>query len=246
MSETDWLTERPIAHRGLHGGNVPENSTPAFRAAIDNGYAIELDVRITEEGVPIVFHDRSVSWGAGTEDPIRQIPYTKIREFGIPDSQYAIPRLGVALKVIDGQVPILLDLKNVTLDIGPLESAVADRLLSYDGPFAIQSFNPLTVGYFRKHHPTWPRGQVAEKFRDAEAVARWRTALVRRLAFSIWNRPDFIAYRGTDLPYWPVTVHRKSGLPVLAWTIRSEGERERVRTHCDNVIFEGFEPSMDE
>ena len=241
MPDTDWLTAMPIAHRGLHDERIPENSIPAFRAAIDAGYAIELDVRITDDGVPIVFHDRQMSPRA---EPLRHMSYTKIREFGIPNSEHAIPRLADVLEVIDGQVPVLLDLKNRSMDIGSLESAVARRLIGYKGPFAVQSFNPLTVGYFRNHHPSWPRGQVAEKFRGTPRIAAWRTALVRRLAFSAWNRPNFVAYRGSDLPYWPFVLHRTAGIPVLAWTIRSAREADGVSAHSDNVIFEHFEPSI--
>lgn len=245
MTDAEWLTTTPIAHRGLHSEDVPENSTRAFREAIDAGYAIELDVQLTSDDVPIVFHDRAVSWGEGSTDPIRQLPYTHIRERGIPGSPYAIPRLHTVLQTIDGQVPILIDIKNVSTDIGPIESAVESILATYGGPFAVQSFNPLTVRYFCKNRPSWPRGQVAECFTGVDGASRWRTALVRRLVFSVWNRPDFIAYRGSDLPYWPVTMHRTLGVPILAWTLDDPDAAKRVLEYADNVIFEGYEPPVD-
>src|SRR3954464_1510972 len=59
MPGLDWLTARPIAHRGLHdaAAGVIENTTSAFQAALDGGYGIECDVQITADGEAMVHHD---------------------------------------------------------------------------------------------------------------------------------------------------------------------------------------------
>lgn len=238
----DWLTQTPIAHRGLHSEGIPENTTAAFRAAIDEGYPIELDVHLTKDGVPIVFHDREFEWPDESTDPIRNILYTDIRQYQSPDGGYSVPRLHVALDVIDGQVPILVDVKNPSRDIGPLESVIVERLDRYEGEFAVQSFNPMTLGYFRKHRPDWPRGQLAEHFTDVEGLTWWQKAALKRLVMTWWSQPDFIGYRHSDLPYWPVRLHRRMGIPILAWTVRTARELHEAHPYSDNVIFEHIRP----
>ncbi len=237
----DWFTDTPIAHRGLHGDDVAENSLAAFRAAMDAGYPIELDVNMTADGVLIVYHHDRFNWPEPGEDPIRQAPWTDVIEYPI-EGDRQVPRLGVALQVIDGEVPILVDVKNWNREVGDLEATLIERLDGYDGPFAIQSFNPATLAYFRGHRPSWPRGQVAGGLSDADTLSRLEHAVLKRLMLSWWSRPDFITYAHRALPYWPVRIHRRLGLPVLAWTIRSAAERREVAPHAENIIFEGFRP----
>ena len=50
ISSDSWLITRPIAHRGLHGNGAGENTRTAFGRAIENGYPIETDVRLTKDG----------------------------------------------------------------------------------------------------------------------------------------------------------------------------------------------------
>lgn len=237
----DWLTDRPIAHRGLHDETVPENSLAAIRAAIDHGYPIEIDVRMTADGVPIVFHDRTLERLTGVEGAVAAVDWTEIADRTLFDSDERIPKLADALSAIDGQVPVLVELKSRGRT-GPLERAVASQLDEYAGRFAIQSFNPLTVAWFRHHRPGWHRGQLSGSFETAEDVGRIQRAVQKRLLTNWYSRPDFIGYEHDRLPYWPVTWRRKRGTPVLAWTVQRREDRRRVHDYADNIIFEGFHP----
>jgi glycerophosphoryl diester phosphodiesterase len=236
-----WYTERPIAHRGLHTESIPENSLGAFRNAIEADYAVELDVRLSADGVPVVFHDASLERLVGRNDTVAGLGWDDLAECTLGATDEPIPRLEDALETIAGEVPVLVEIKSEGRP-GMLESSVADRIDDYGGEFAVQSFNPLTVAWFRRHRPDWSRGQLAGFLEDVETVGRVQRAIQKRLLTNWYSRPDFIGYEHRRLPYWPVRWHRKLGTPVLAWTIRSHEDRSRVAEYADNVIFEEIRP----
>lgn len=237
---TGWLETHPIAHRGLHEPGVPENSLAAIEAAVDAGYAVEVDIRLSADDVPVVFHDETLDRMTGQPGKLATVPSHTLRELELHDTPHRIPRLDEVLDTVDGRAPLLVELKNYG-DPGELEPAVRDLLAGYDGPFAIQSFNPRSVGWFANHEPSWPRGQIAGSFQGIE-LARWKKLLLRRLVLNGLSRPGFIAYEHAELPYWPVTLRRRLGLPILAWTVRSPEAHRRVQPYADNVIFENYRP----
>lgn len=234
----DWLRSRPIAHRGLHSDAVPENSLPAFEAAVEAGYPAELDVRLTADGVAVVFHDRTLDRLTAGSGRIDRTDWRDLADRTLP-GETRIPRLEGVLELVDGQVPLLVELKNEGRP-GALEATVADTLASYDGTFAIQSFNPLTVAWFRRRHPDWPRGQLAGL--AADGAGRLRRATLNRLLPNVYTRPDFVGYNHARLPAPPVERSRDRGRVVLAWTVRSGREYEQVGPFVDNVIFERIRP----
>ncbi|WP_254864080.1 glycerophosphodiester phosphodiesterase family protein [Halovivax gelatinilyticus] len=237
----EWLRERPIAHRGLHAPGRPENSLAAFDAAVAKRYPVELDVRLTEDGVPVVFHDRTLSRLTDRTEPVDAVSWETIRSLRLDGTDERIPRLEAALESIDGRVPVLVECKHAGTP-GPVESAVIDRLDRYDGPFAVQSFDPRSLAAIRRRRPDWPRVQLACAFEGRPALPWYQKAAAKRLLGTWYSRPDVVAYEHNALPYWPVSLHRRVGIPVLAWTIRDERDRRRVDPYVDNVIFEEIRP----
>jgi glycerophosphoryl diester phosphodiesterase len=235
-----WLSNRPIAHRGLHGPGVPENSLPAFEAAIDEGYPIELDVRLTADGVPVVVHDPHLERLTGTDLDLAELDFDEVRELELVGSSETVPSLEEVLELVGGREPALVEVKN-TQRPSRLEPAVARVLDDYEGEFAVQSFNPWTVGWYRRRRPEWPRGQVAGSL-DAVPIATYKRQLLKRLIMNWESQPDFVAYELEQLPYWPVTLHRMAGLPLLAWTVKTPKGLDNAREHADNVIFEHVRP----
>ncbi|MCB9754281.1 MAG: glycerophosphodiester phosphodiesterase [Myxococcales bacterium] len=242
MGAPPWLLERPIAHRGLHDAapgvtDAPENSLAAIDAAIARGYAIELDVRALADGRVAVFHDDDLARmtgiaGAPRLDALRR---EQLAEYSLPGG-HAIPLLEEALARVDGRAPLLLDLKSRV--VGPLESALLATLARYRGPFALQSFNPLALGFFRRRAPTWPRGQLAYDFKDDDTLPRWQQFALRRLLLNVVSAPHFISYGLESLPFWVTTITRALGRPLLAWTVVDARGLARARALADNVIFE--------
>lgn len=240
MPAPRWIEEQPIAHRGLHGQGVPENSLAAIEAAIEAGYAAEIDVRLSADEVAIVFHDEAVDRLTEATGPTSERTWEELSRLTLADTTSRVPRLESVLDRVDGRAPLLVELKNWGAP-GSLEQRVATAVAGYEGPLAVQSFNPRSLAWFQRNAPSVPRGQVSGPL-EGVPLEWYKRALVQRLLVNAVSRPDFVAYQHEALPYWPVRLARASGLPILGWTVTSPAERQAARDHVDNVIFEGFRP----
>lgn len=236
-----WLVETPIAHRGLHDKEHPENSLSAFGKAIDEGYPIELDVQMIADGTVVVFHDESLSRLTDNDGYIKFLNKSDLDILFLKDSKEKIPTLEEVLEFVDGKVPLLIEIKNQG-KVGELEKKVIDLLKNYKGEFAVQSFNPYVLEYFSKHAPEIKRGQLAGFFKG-EKLAYFKKFLLKRMAFNKnISEPHFISYDATTLPNRFVKKYKN--LPLLAWTVRSKEDYLKVVKHCDNIIFENFIPEI--
>ena len=236
-----WLVETPIAHRGLHDREHPENSISAFGRAVDQGYPIELDVQLIADGTVVVFHDESLSRVIDNDGYIKFLNKSDLDILTFKDSKEKIPTLEEVLKFVGGRVSLLIEIKNQG-KVGELEKKVIDMLKDYKGQYAVQSFNPYVLEYFYKHAPNIPRGQLAGFFKGEKLSFIKKFALKRMLLNKKISKPDFISYEAKRVPNRFVRKYKK--LPLLVWTITSQSEYLKVVKYCDNVIFEGFEPKI--
>lgn len=237
-----WILNVPVAHRGLHSGDAgcPENSLPAFEAALRAGYAVELDVRLSADQDVVVFHDRDLERMTGRRSPIALCSRGEIRRLRLLGTAHRVPSLVEVLDLVGEKVPLLVEIKDQPR-LSELCAATYSRLRRHRGPFAVQSFNPRAMGWFARHAPEVLRGQISGDFRG-EDLPFHKKFLLERLLLNRVSRPHFIAYDHRALPCRPVARARGRGLPVLAWTVRSEHDAARALRHSDNVIFEGFRP----
>lgn len=237
------LLRRPIAHRGLHSNNsaVPENSLIAFEKAIAADYCIELDVHVLATNEVVVFHDDTLERMCGVNKNIQELTYKEIADLRLLDSSYKIPLLTEVLEMVDGKVPILIELKNKN-KVGNFEKTVLDVLKTYTGNFAIQSFNPLSIGWFAKNAPHITRGQLSSDFK-AEKMSSITKFLLKGMFLNFISKPDFIAFDVAAMPNKKVDKLRKKGHPILCWTITSMEDYQKSIELCDNIIFEGFLPN---
>jgi glycerophosphoryl diester phosphodiesterase len=249
----EWLVRIPIAHRGLHdvARGVIENSLPAFWAASRAGYPAELDVRLLADGEIVVFHDATLDRLTAGTGPIAALTSRELRSVllsgasaGVdPKTDDArIPLLRDVLDLIAGSTPLLIEVKNEGA-VGELEERTAALLASYRGAYAVQSFHPGTVRYWREHAADTPRGLLAGDFRDEKIDEKMRSRL-RNMEFIEECQPDFIGYDIRLLPNEPVSRARARDIRVLGWTARVLADAERALAYCDNVIFEGFDASV--
>jgi len=221
-----WLLRTPIAHRGLHGPGVPENSLAAFHAAARRGYAIELDVRLGGDDAAVVFHDASLKRMTGLDGELAQASPAALRKLRLHGTAEHVPSLAETLDAIDGRAPLLIELKTPPdRPPGTLEAATWAVLSGYRGAYAVQSFSPATVAWFRDAAPAITRGQLMDK------------DIGRCMAMQRHTHPDFLGCNIRKLPDHRVANAR---LPVLAWTVRSPSDRVRAGMFADNVIFEGY------
>lgn len=236
-----WLVEYPIAHRGLHTDEMPENSLGAFQNAIDNGYPIELDVHLTCDGTVVVFHDDSLARVTNKDGYVKNLTKDTLKDYSLFGTKYTIPTFKEVLDLVAGQVPILIEVKN-TGKVGELESALLKILKDYTGEYAIQSFNPYVLEWFKKNSPQIARGQLAGYFKGEKLSFIKKFALKRMLLNKKISCPDFISYDARNVPNR--FVNKYKNLPLLVWCVRSQDEYLKKVKYCDNIIFENFEPKI--
>ena len=244
-----WLTSKGFAHRGLHNAldKLPENSLSAFEAAVEKGFGIELDVHLSRDGIPIVFHDEELTRMTGAEGELKEYSLAELKALKLIPNGEVIPTLKEALDLIAGRVPILVEVKNYGHPVGPLERAVGEVVSEYEGPLAIQSFNPMSLKWFYRHHPQLVRGLIAYSFPVEEVPMKATTRfLLKNLLFTPLCKPHYIAYEHQDLTRHRLRrLHRMRvrGTPVLVWTVRTQAHADLALKRSDNIIFEDFHPS---
>lgn len=232
------------AHRGLHdnSGDAPENSLKAFQNAVDEGFGIELDVQLSKDGVPVVFHDFTLARICGAEGKVSDYSYEELRQFTICTSNQRIPRFEDVLKLVAGRVPLIVELKIERTNISVCRAA--DRLLSkYKGMYCIESFNPLGVLWYRRNRRKVVRGQLSDAF-HREGYMGPLTFLLQNLLFNWLGKPDFVAYNHKHPRMLSRSLCRKLyRSTAAAWTIKSGEELEAARKNFDIFIFDSFVPS---
>ncbi len=243
----DWLTARPIAHRGLHdpAGDRVENSLAAARAAVNGSYAIECDVQLTRDGEAVVFHDVSLDRLTHESGPVAARPAEALRQIGYRRGADTIASLPDLLAFLDGRVPLICEVKSRFDGDMRLADRAATLARAYPGPVAIKSFDPAVIAHLRRDPPC-PLGMVAEaRYDDPEwdhLPAPRKRELAQFLHFEE-TRPDFLSYHVGDLPHAvPLLLRRGLGLPVMTWTVRLPEQRETARPWADQIVFEGFVP----
>ena len=236
-----WLVQSPIAHRGLHDKEHPENSISAFENAINEGYPIELDVQMIADGTVIVFHDDSLSRLTDNDGYVKFLNKSDLDILTLKDSKEKIPTFEEVLDFVAGRTPILIEIKNQG-KVGELEKKVVDILKNYKGEYAVQSFNPYVLEYFHKHAPNIIRGQLTGFFKGEKLSFIKKYALKRMLLNKKISKPNFISYEAKRVPNR--FIRKYKSIPLLVWTVRNQSEYLKVVKYCDNVIFEGFEPKI--
>ncbi len=233
------------AHRGFHDnhGDAPENSLLAFRRAVENGYGIELDVRETSDGQLVVCHDDSLQRVAGIDRKISTMTAREVREVVLFQSKQRVPLFRDVLRVIDGKVPVIVEIKCEDRSrTKELCESVAFFLDSYEGPACIESFSPEVLIWYRKHHALTLRGQLSERFHFAHWYQNLGGWLLSICALNAFTRPDFIAYNHKHAGLVRYQALRWMHAFGAAWTIRSEQELKNASRDFELFIFEGFHP----
>lgn len=244
----DSFLRLPIAHRALHDrarGRI-ENSPAAIRAAVEAGYAIEIDLQLSADGAPMVFHDEDLDRLTAESGPINARKAADLVGIRLKGSADTIPSLSKVLHMVAGKVPLLIEIKDQTMVMGPtdgrLEAATADFLEGYTGDVAVMSFNPHSVAHMSRLAPHLPRGITTSAY-DPDDWAPLPVEVCDRLR----PIPDydatgssFISHEGRDLGRPRVAELKAQGARVLCWTIRSAADEALARRVADNVTFEGY------
>lgn len=244
----DTFLDRPLAHRGLHGPGVPENSLAAASAAIAAGYGIECDIQPSSDGVAMVFHDPTLIRMTGREGRISDHTAAELSELRLAGTDAHIPTFREFLDLIDGQVALLVEVKPQDLHTGEhtgaLEEIVARELAGYDGPVAVMSFNPHSVAAMARLAPALPRGLITWSWGADldERISRERADELREIPDYDMVAASFISHEAADLSRPRVAELKAQGAHVLCWTITSPEAESDARKIAENVTFEGYRP----
>jgi glycerophosphoryl diester phosphodiesterase len=241
----DWLTARPIAHRGLHDAakGIVENTASAFRAAIAGDYSIECDVQISADGEAMVHHDDALGRLTDGDGRLDTIAASALKQVAFKATADRMLTLGELCELVSGRVPLLIEIKSRFDGDLRLAQRAARILSGYRGPAALMSFDPEPIAAVRRSAPAVPRGLVgmqrtADDAPTAEISPLWFTAQV------LAARPQFLAYRVPDLTTLPPRLARHVlRWPLLTWVVRTPADRDRAARYADQIIFEGFRPA---
>jgi glycerophosphoryl diester phosphodiesterase len=249
----DWLTARPIAHRGLHdaAAGVIENSIGAARAAVASGYAIECDVQTTKDGDVVVFHDDTLERLTGATGAVRDLDARALTALTLTGSQETIPLFTDFLAAISGRSPLVVEIKSHFDGDMTAARRVAAHLAAYAGPVVVESFDPEPIAFLRANAATFgvshvPLGMVGEATYDEgewRALPAAQRAEMTHFLHYPRTRPDFLSWSVSDLPHAiPFLARTALGLPVTTWTVRSPEQAAAAAAWADQIVFERFTP----
>jgi glycerophosphoryl diester phosphodiesterase len=236
MSDIAWITKRPVAHRGYHDLNKTrwENTLSAFAAAVEKNYAIECDVHLSSDGVPVVLHDNDLKRLTGSEGFVWQRTAAELTALKIGGTADHLPTLAETLSLVAGRVPLVIELKGIAGHDAGLVACVARQLRNYPGKAALMSFDHWLIRDFAKDAPGIPAGLTAYGGMQQEFEAH---------CSMLANGISFVSYDVTALPNKFVSfVREQLAMPVISWTVRDQAALRLSEAHADQMTFEGFDP----
>ena len=232
----------PYAHRGLHGSGIPENSLEAFKAAVENGYGIELDIQLSIDGEVMVFHDYTLDRMTGVAGALSEKTAEELNLLRLAGTSSHIPTLKEVLTLVDGRVPLLIELKGESTDTS-LPPRANEILRGYTGEYCIESFNPILVAWYRKNRPEIMRGQLYTNV-CREKKASTLNILLTLMMFNFIAQPDFVAFDHKYSNSPPLKLVLGVFKPLrFTWTIRDNNGFDVARKTKAKPIFEGELPS---
>jgi glycerophosphoryl diester phosphodiesterase len=247
MPGLDWLTTRPVAHRGLHdpASGIIENTASAVRAAIDANYAIEVDLQLSADGEAMVHHDDALGRLTEGTGRLRDLNAAELKRIAFKQTADRMMSVGDLCDLVAGRVTLAIEIKSHFDGNRKLAARVVEVLTSYAGPVGVMSFDPQQIETVKELAPGLPRGIVAERRYSHPEWKGLSIASKRSLAYLLHgfrSRPHFLAYAVKDLPaVAPLVARHVFGVPLLTWTVRTAEDRRRARW-ADQIIFEGFRP----
>lgn len=225
-----------IVHRGAFTDIIPENSLGAFEKAIEENYIIEFDVMLTRDNKVIVFHDDNFKRLTGLDKEVKDTTYYEVENLRINNTNEKIPLLKEALDVIDGRVPIFIEIKSTDINDIQVVEEVYEILKDYSGEYVIQSFNPFILRWLKENAPNVIRCQLSGDFSN-EKLEWYKKFILKNLLLNFLSRPHIVAYElgsSNNLSFNLI----KDSIPVILWTIKNESEMNYAISKASNVIFD--------
>ena len=237
-----WIKETPIAHRGVHTKDIPENSLSAFENALKNNYAIELDVQFTKDKEVVVFHDENLKRITNDTRNIEDVNYDELKNLRLGNTNEIIPTLEEVLELVDSKVAILIEIKDCK-DYIELSEKTYEILKGYEGNYAIQSFNPFILEWYKNNASEVVRGQLSGTFTEgSESLNSFEKFALKNMLLNFKSKPNYIGYDLEGIPKSKLESLRKKGVPIIVWTVKNKEDMEKAYKYSDNITFENFLP----
>lgn len=232
------------AHRGLHDADKPENSMAAFRAALAGGYGMELDVHLLKDGKLAVIHDSDLMRTTGKAGRVEDLDTQDLWNYNLEGTSQTIPTFREVLDLVNGQVPLIIELKCVDNNYKALCAAVCKRLDQYKGLYCLESFDPRCVRWLKKNRPDIVRGQLVENYFRSRSKMPWilRWVLTWQM-LNFLSKPHFVAYKYADRGHFSNALVKKLwGATRVTWTLQNKKEYLQAKQEGWIPIFENFNP----
>ena len=237
--EKSFLDNYYIAHRGLHNKEFPENSLGAFSNAITHNYAIELDIHLLEDETIVVFHDTNLKRMCNVDKKLYDLKGEDLKSYHLSQSKYTIPTLQNVLDLVKGQVPLLIEIKDMT-HYKKLCPILMNTLKNYTGEYAIQSFNPLALRKCYKLNSNIPYGYLCSKLEDEKLInSKILKTLLYNLAFYKISKASYIMPKYDEITPKIIRVSKGNLIP---WVIKNEEQKNMLKKVSKSIIFEDFLP----
>lgn len=253
MQDLSWITARPVAHRGFHNKaeGILENTPGAIKAAIDDNFAIEVDLQETKDGRVIVFHDPALERLTMGEGNVIDKTWNELSTLEMRGSSDPMWTLEDLLARVAGKVPLVIEIKTLNKPEGQRQfiETIASILKTYEGPFAVKSFDPHMLRHMKEIAPDIPRGALSMTSFDEKGLAllsQHHRDHISWMLHMAGTDPHFVSYYIKDLPAeGPSFLQEFYNLPIMTWTVRTKEDRELAAKFANQIVFEGFNPDID-
>ena len=238
------LQGHSYAHRGLHDAERPENSMAAFAAAVERGYGIELDIHLLKDGSLAVMHDSLLLRTTGAEGRIEDLSKEQLSDYRLEGTEQTIPLFSDVLQLVNGKVPLIVELKSVNSNYAALTEAACNLLRDYPGIYCMESFDPHCVRWLKQNRPEVIRGQLGGNFFVPNSPVPWILKfLMTNEMLNFLTQPDFTADKYTDRKNFSNFLVRKLwGIQGVSWTLQTKEDYNTAVSEGWLPIFEGFLP----
>ena len=226
------------AHRGLYNNeDFPENSLGAFQSAVDNRYGIELDIQLSSDNIPMVFHDATLNRMCGVDGKLCDYTCAELQQMKLLGTDYTIPSLEEVLELVNGNVPLLVEFKPGNFELCDIACPMLDE---YNGIFCVESFDPFIIQKIKKMRPQYARGQLITNHAKKKSL---KNSLINfslsAMLVNVFSRPDFVAYDISIKHNLSIFLCKHLfKIPLFAWTVDSE---EAYKKHYSKNVFTIFE-----
>lgn len=239
MKDLEFLSRSLIAHRGYYNNKkgIIENSVLAFKKAIDNNYLIELDVRLTRDKKLVVFHDDNLKRVCGVNKRVKDLTYKQLLKYNLFDTTLKIPLFSDVIKLVNGRVPILIETKYHNR-YGILEKILIKELSNYKGLYAIQSFYPTSLLWFKRNAKDIPIGLLSSNFKNDSNCLK--SLIGKTLILDLFFKTDFISYDVKGLPNNYLS-YKRDKKKIVIWTIKNKKDYDLAKKYTDSLICENFD-----